>query len=256
MIFLIGVGVTLFAWALIALGVVFFYFIIPLLIILAIILFSMHVEKKKKQADTQKMSAVYAEQLKSFCPEARFFLDVQPLKDKICDGVEQRVERRNQIAAIAKQHGIDMDTWKGPQVLSVSSGPNIYYAGYTAILKAQKDFLLQFDDGLAMIFYLYLREHDGYAQKQGIRGLVEIGFHCDEVSKALNACNLANIPLTGSSSDFFATLSDDHQLLAIQTFDAGKAAYKKLEKARKKDLPPYYFTWLFTEECRCNNIFV
>lgn len=239
---LILLAVVVLLWLVVAAG----FLALPFIGLLIIMLFCSFIAKKGKNASEAKQKPIYLEQLKDLKPETRFFIDVQPLVKKEIHGVEQKVEIRGQIEAVAKKHGLDT----GKHSLS-----SFYYAGFNAIKEAQKTYILNLEKGGAILFYLYLIGWDGHDGNKGIRGLVNSGCFMHDITEAMNASGIANISYRDRSAyNPYRDLTDEEKVHAIRAFDEGKAAYTQLKKSREIVLPHYYYEWLINQDCQTPNV--
>ena len=237
-VLLIGLLITLFAYLLI----IGFAFAVPLaciffFVVLGVVLKEFF-DKKRSQAQMEKVKPIYDEQLKKLSPEARFFLDVQSVAHQPYPhtDVELREDLRNQIRAIAGKHGLDLKEQFACE--------RIYVNGRIEIQKAQEKFILKQKDGTKMMCYLCLVNKLKDMKKPDIKGFVNFSFNDKDIGLALKK---SNFQVPSREYGQISYLHDEHRILAIKTYNEGKAAYENFTKTYTGTLPVYFYRWLVDE---------
>ena len=178
--------------------------------------------------------------MKTFSPNARFMLEVNPLVNAdYSNDVEKKVKVMDQVREIARKHGMN------PQKQNMH---HFHAAGYDEIKNAQKKFVLGQDHGKELLFYLHLSKRDKYNNQKGIRGLVtsQDSDNIKAVVDAMNSSGVANLMNSKYHCADYKAFRDNEKLIAIRSFDEGKAVFTRLKKSHQI-LPPYYYRWLILD---------
>lgn len=179
----------------------------------------------------KKQTAIYAKQLGEFSSNARFVLEVYPLAyvgraDDL--DIEKKVKQKDEIRKLACKYG-----WSSKQ----GEVTHFYSIGYAEIREAQKQWVMAQEKGKEIIFYLLMRKYDGKYDRKGIRGFVVSEYESDE-RKTIYALEQSGI----ATKKNWYNLNDDERLLAVRSYDEGKAGYTRLKKTQEV-FPPYYYYW-------------
>ncbi|MBR6668287.1 MAG: hypothetical protein IKL25_08005 [Clostridia bacterium] len=179
----------------------------------------------------KKQTAIYAKQLENFSPNARFVLAVYPLAyvgraDDL--DIEKKVKLKDEIRNLARKYG-----WSSKQ----GEVTHFYSIGYNEIGEAQKQLVMAQEKGKEIMFYLLMRKYDGKYGRKGIRGFVVSEYDSDE-RETIYALKNSGI----ATKKNWYNLNDTERLLAVRSYDEGKASYTRLNKSQKV-FPPYYYYW-------------